>query len=155
AVHDVTGAAPRITFNHGGKPQEVTCDFVGGCDGFHGVCRPTIPDGVLTRYDREYPFGWVGILSESPPADDQLFYSYQGRAFALSPRRSSGPARLFFQCAYHKGTSNWRDRRIWEELHAGLGGPRPLAEGKIVDKLLTAMHSFVVEPMQYGRLFLA
>jgi p-hydroxybenzoate 3-monooxygenase len=155
AVHDVTGTAPRITFNHGGKPQEITCDFIGGCDGFHGVCRPSIPDGVLTRYDREYPFGWVGILSESPPADDELIYSYHDRGFALYTMRSPSLARLYVQCDYHDQIANWPDRRIWDELHARLSGTRPLAEGKIVDKLLTAMHSFVVEPMQYGRLFLA
>jgi p-hydroxybenzoate 3-monooxygenase len=155
AVHDVTGAAPRITFNHGGQPQEIACDFIGGCDGFHGVCRPSIPDGVLTRYDREYPFGWVGILSESPPADDELIYSYHERGFALYTMRSPSLARLYVQCDYHDQIANWPDRRIWDELHARLGGTRPLAEGKIVDKLLTAMHSFVVEPMQYGRLFLA
>ena len=155
AVHDVTGTSPRITFNHGGKAQELTCDFIGGCDGFHGICRPSIPDGVLTFYDREYPFGWVGILSESPPADDELIYSYHDRGFALYTMRSPSLARLYLQCAYHDDIENWPDRRIWDELHPRLAGTRPLQEGKIVDKLLTAMHSFVVEPMQYGRLFLA
>ncbi len=155
AVHDVTGTAPRITFTHGGKPQEIVCDFIGGCDGFHGVCRPSIPDGVLTTYDREYPFGWVGILSESPPADDELIYAYHDRGFALYTMRSPSLARLYLQCDYHDNIANWSDRRIWDELHARLAGTRPLQEGKIVDKLLTAMHSFVVEPMQHGRLFLA
>ncbi len=133
----------------------MTCDFIGGCDGFHGICRPSIPDGVLTFYDREYPFGWVGILSESPPADDELIYSYHERGFALYTMRSPSLARLYLQCAYHDDIANWPDRRIWDELHLRLAGTRPLKEGKIVDKLLTAMHSFVVEPMQHGRLFLA
>jgi p-hydroxybenzoate 3-monooxygenase len=155
AVHDLTGSSPSITFTHEGKAQEITCDFIGGCDGYHGVCRPTVPDGVLTRYDREYPFGWVGILSESPPADEELIYSYHDRGFALYTMRSPSLARLYVQCDYHDKLENWPDRRIWDELHARLAGTRPLQEGKIVDKLLTAMHSFVVEPMQYGRLFLA
>jgi p-hydroxybenzoate 3-monooxygenase len=154
AVHDLKGS-PRVTFNHGGKAQELTCDFIGGCDGFHGICRPSIPEGVLTFYDREYPFGWVGILSESPPADDELIYSYHDRGFALYTMRSPTLARLYLQCDYHDDIANWPDRRIWDELHARLAGTRTLQEGKIVDKLLTAMHSFVVEPMQYGRLFLA
>jgi p-hydroxybenzoate 3-monooxygenase len=155
AVHDVAGPSPRISFNHGGKTQELACDFIGGCDGFHGICRPSIPDGVLTVYDREYPFGWVGILSESPPADDELIYAYHERGFALYTMRSPSLARLYVQCAYHDDIANWPDRRIWDELHARLAGTRKLAEGRIVDKLLTAMHSFVVEPMQHGRLFLA
>ena len=100
AVHDVTGTAPRITFKHDGKAQEIACDFIGGCDGFHGICRPSIPDGVLTVYDREYPFGWVGILSESPPADDELIYAYHDRGFALYTMRSPSLARLYLQCAY-------------------------------------------------------
>src|SRR5262245_57257443 len=155
AVHDLKGSSPRITFAHEGQAQELACDFIGGCDGFHGICRPSIPEGVLTFYDREYPFGWVGILSESPPADDELIYSYHDRGFALYTMRSPSLARLYLQCDYHDKIENWPDRRIWDELHARLAGTRTLQEGNIVDKLLTAMHSFVVEPMQYGRLFLA
>ena len=155
SVHDFAGTSPRIRFNHAGKAQELACDFIGGCDGFHGICRPSIPDGVLTEYDREYPFGWVGILSELPPADDELIYSYHERGFALYTMRSPSLARLYLQCAHDDDIENWPDRRIWDELHARLAGTRTLAEGKIVDKLLTAMHSFVVEPMQHGRLFLA
>jgi p-hydroxybenzoate 3-monooxygenase len=155
SVHDLAGTSPRISFKHNGKAQELACDFIGGCDGFHGICRPSIPDGVLTVYDREYPFGWVGILSESPPADDELIYAYHERGFALYTMRSPLLARLYIQCAYHDDIANWPNRRIWDELHARLAGTRKLAEGRIIDKLLTAMHSFVVEPMQYGRLFLA
>jgi p-hydroxybenzoate 3-monooxygenase len=155
AVHDLTGTAPRIAFTHNGTRQELACDFIGGCDGAHGICRPSIPDGVLTVYGRAYPFGWVGILSESPPADDELIYAYHERGFALYTMRSPALARLYVQCDYHDKIANWPDRRIWDELHARLGGTRELAEGKIIDKLLTAMHSYVVEPMQHGRLFLA
>jgi p-hydroxybenzoate 3-monooxygenase len=155
AVHDVTGSSPRITFTQGGKAQELACDFIGGCDGFHGICRPSIPQDVLTYYDREYPFGWIGILSESPPADDELIYSYHERGFALYTMRSASLARLYVQCAPNENLENWPDRRIWDELHHRLAGTRPLQEGRVVDKLLTAMRSFVVEPMQHGRLFLA
>ena len=155
SVHDFAGASPVIRFSHAGRAQELNCDFIGGCDGFHGVCRPSIPDGVLTEYDREYPFGWVGILSESPPAADELIYAYHERGFALYTMRSPSLARLYIQCAPDEDIDNWPDRRIWDELHARLAGTRVLQEGRVIDKLLTTMRSFVVEPMQYGRLFLA
>jgi len=155
AVHDLKGASPRITFSHGGKAQELSCDFIGGCDGFHGICRPSIPADVLTAYDREYPFGWVGVLSESPPPEDELIYAYHDRGFALYTMRSPTLARLYLQCAPDDDIENWSDARIWQELHARIAGTRPLAEGAMLQKGITAMRSFVVEPMQYGRLFLA
>jgi p-hydroxybenzoate 3-monooxygenase len=155
SVHDFAGAAPKIRFRHDGKEQELACDFVGGCDGFHGICRPSIPANALTVYDREYPFGWVGILSESPPAADELIYTYHDRGFALYTMRSPTLARLYLQCAPDEDIENWSDARIWEELHARIAGMRPLAEGTMLQKGITAMRSFVVEPMQYGRLFLA
>ena len=108
---------------------------------------------MLTAYDREYPFGWVGILSESPPPDDELIYAYHDRGFALYTMRSPTLARLYLQCAPDEDIENWPDARIWQELHARLGGTRPLAEGAMLQKGITAMRSFVVEPMQYGRLF--
>jgi len=154
-LDELAGSAPTIRFMHAGQEQALTCDFIGGCDGFHGICRPSIPEGVLTHYDRIYPFGWVGILSESPPPDDELIYSYHERGFALYTMRSPSLARLYLQCPPDEDIANWPDRRIWDELHARLGGTRVLKEGRVVDKLLTAMRSFVVEPMQYGRLFLA
>ncbi|MGH6770816.1 MAG: 4-hydroxybenzoate 3-monooxygenase [Xanthobacteraceae bacterium] len=154
AVHDIESASPKIRFRHAGKPQQLDCDFIGGCDGFHGICRPSVPETALTAYDREYPYGWVGILSESPPPEDELIYSYHERGFALYTMRSPTLARLYVQCAPDEDIGSWPDGRIWQELHARLGGTRPLAEGKVVDKLVTAMRSFVVEPMQYGRLFL-
>ncbi|HEU4661571.1 MAG TPA: 4-hydroxybenzoate 3-monooxygenase [Pseudolabrys sp.] len=155
SVHDIDTKRPKIRFRHEGKDQEIDCDFIGGCDGFHGICRPSIPDGVLTTYDREYPFGWLGILSESPPPDHELIYSYHDRGFALFTMRSPTLARLYFQCAPDEDIDRWPDDKIWEELHARLGGVRKLQEGKIVQKGVTAMRSFVVEPMQFGRLFLA
>jgi len=155
SVHDFAGRTPKIRFRHGGSDLELVCDFIGGCDGFHGICRPSIPAAVLTPYDREYPFGWVGILSESPPPEHELIYAYHERGFALYTMRSPTLARLYIQCAPDDDIENWPDARIWQELHARIGGTRELTEGTMLQKGITAMRSFVVEPMQYGRLFLA
>ena len=154
-VHDLKMQKPKIRFRHDGRPQEIDCDFIAGCDGFHGVCRPSIPDGVLTVFERDYPFGWLGILSESPPPDHELIYSYTDRGFALYTMRSPSLARLYLQCDHDEEIEAWPDNRIWDELHKRLGGARKLAEGKMLQKGITPMRSFVVEPMQYGRLFLA
>jgi p-hydroxybenzoate 3-monooxygenase len=155
SVHDFAGHAPKIRFRHDGEEAELACDFIGGCDGFHGICRPSIPATALTAYDREYPFGWVGILSESPPPEDELIYAYHERGFALYTMRSPTLARLYLQCAPDDDIENWPDARIWQELHARIGGTRKLSEGAMLQKGITPMRSFVVEPMQYGRLFLA
>jgi p-hydroxybenzoate 3-monooxygenase len=149
------GPQPSVRYRLGGEEHEMACDFIAGCDGFHGVCRPTIPDGVLTVFERDYPFGWLGILSESPPPDHELVYSYTDRGFALYTMRSPTLARLYLQCDHDEDIENWSDNRIWDELHKRLGGARKLAEGKMLQKGITPMRSFVVEPMQYGRLFLA
>jgi len=154
-IHDLTGARPKIRFRHDGRPQEIECDFIAGCDGFHGICRPSIPDGVLSVFERDYPFGWLGILAESPPPDHELVYSYTDRGFALYTMRSPTVARLYLQCDHDEEIDNWPDERIWGELHKRLGGARKLVEGKMLQKGITPMRSFVVEPMQYGRLFLA
>jgi p-hydroxybenzoate 3-monooxygenase len=155
SVHDVLGSRPTIRFRHEDAEHQIDCDFIGGCDGFHGICRPSIPNGVLTAYDREYPFGWLGILSQSPPPEDELIYSYHERGFALYTMRSPALSRLYVQCNPDDDIENWPDARIWQELHARLGGTRKLAEGRILQKGITPMRSFVAEPMQYGRLYLA
>ncbi|HEY1472745.1 MAG TPA: 4-hydroxybenzoate 3-monooxygenase [Pseudolabrys sp.] len=155
SVHDMTGKRPTIRFTHEGRAQEIECDFIAGCDGFHGICRPSVPDGVLTEFEREYPFGWLGILSESPPPDHDHIYSYTDRGFALYAMRSASVARLYLQCDHDDEIENWSDARIWDELHKRLGGARTLTEGKMLQKGITPMRSFVVEPMQHGRLFLA
>jgi p-hydroxybenzoate 3-monooxygenase len=155
SVHDFGGAAPKIRFHHSDREQEIGCDFIAGCDGFHGICRPSIPASAITIYDREYPFGWVGILSASPPPEHELIYSYHERGFALYTMRSPTLARLYLQCAPDDDIENWPDERIWQELHARLGGTRSLAEGNMLQKGITPMRSFVAEPMRYGRLFLA
>jgi len=155
SVHEVTSQRPKIKFAHCDKPQEIECDFIAGCDGFHGICRPSIPDGVRSVFEREYPFGWLGILSESPPPDHELIYSYTDRGFALYTMRSPSISRLYLQCDHDEEIENWPDARIWDELHKRLGNARTLAEGKMLQKGITPMRSFVVEPMQHGRLFLA
>jgi p-hydroxybenzoate 3-monooxygenase len=155
SVHDFTGTKPKIRFHHQGEARELACDFIGGCDGFRGICRPSVPASALTVHDREYPFGWVGILADSPPPESELIYAYHDRGFALYTMRSPTLARLYVQCAPDDEIENWPDARIWQELHTRLGGTRPLAEGTMLQKGITPVRSFVVEPMQYGRLFLA
>lgn len=155
SVHDIRSDNPKIRFRHNGKAQEIDCDFVGGCDGFHGVCREAIPAEQRAVYEREYPFGWLGILSESPPPADELIYTYHPRGFALFTMRSPTVSRLYLQCAPDEDLAKWPDARIWEELHIRIAGTKPLQEGKIVQKGVTPMRSFVCEPMQYGRMFLA
>ncbi len=135
-ICDFAGAAPRIRFrNKGGEAVELACDFIAGCDGSHGVCRPSIPPGVLTSFEREYPYGWLGILAESPPPCEELIYAYHERGFGLYSMRSPTLSRLYLQCSAD------------EDLK--------LAEGKVLLKGVTPMRSVVVEPMQYGKLFLA
>ncbi len=155
SVHETTSQRPKIRFTYEGKAQEINCDFIAGCDGFHGICRPSIPDGVLKAFERDYPFGWLGILAESPPPDHELIYSYTDRGFALYTMRSMSLARLYLQCDHDEEIERWPDARIWDELHRRLGGARELKEGTIVQKGITPMRSFVTEPMQHGRLFLA
>jgi p-hydroxybenzoate 3-monooxygenase len=155
SVHDLTSKQSKIRFTHDGRAQEIECDFIAGCDGYHGICRPSFPGGVLSVFERDYPFGWLGILAESPPPDHELIYSYTDDGFALYTMRSMSLARLYLQCGHDEDIEAWPDARIWGELHKRLGGSRKLQEGKILQKGVTAMRSFVVEPMQHGRLFLA
>ena len=154
-LHDFDGDKPTIRFRHQGAAQEISCDFIGGCDGFHGICRPSFPSGTLTPYERDYPFAWLGILAEAPPPERELIYAFHARGFALCSMRSPAISRLYLQCEPDEDIAQWPDHRIWEELHLRLGGARKLMEGKILQKGITPMRSFVVEPMQHGRLFLA
>jgi p-hydroxybenzoate 3-monooxygenase len=155
SVHDLTSNRPQIRFTHAGKAEVIDCDFIAGCDGFHGICRPSIPTERMRIFERDYPFGWLGILSESPPPEHELIYSYTDRGFALYTMRSLSLSRLYLQCGHDEDIANWPDSRIWDELHKRLGGSRKLQEGKMLQKGITAMRSFVAEPMQYGRLLLA
>ncbi len=154
-IHDFESGRPLIRFRHGGEAKEIACDFIAGCDGFHGVCRPSFPAGTLRGYDRVYPFGWLGILSESPPPEKELIYAYHERGFALFSMRGPNLSRLYIQCAPDEDIANWPDEKIWEQLHLRLGGVRKLVEGKVLQKSVTPMRSFVAEPMQIGRLFIA
>ena len=155
AVHGMAGA-PRITYTKENEAFEILCDFIAGCDGFHGICRPSIPDGVLSIYEREYPFGWLGILAEAPPSSDELIYSAHDRGFALLSMRSPEISRLYIQCEPDEDVSGWPDEKIWDELERRLSVDHwRLVRGPVLQKGVTGMRSFVVEPMQYGRLFLA
>ena len=158
-IHDFEPSSkqPRITFRDAGSSAELTCDFIGGCDGFHGICRPSIPAGVLNVFERVYPFAWLGILAEAPPSSNELIYAHHDRGFALLSMRSTEISRLYLQCAHDEDLALWPDDRIWSELErrfATRDGWK-LTRGPIVHKGVTGMRSFVVEPMQFGRLFLA
>ncbi|GAA5194680.1 4-hydroxybenzoate 3-monooxygenase [Rugosimonospora acidiphila] len=139
-----------------GVRHEVVCDVIAGCDGFHGVCRPSIPDGVLRVFDRDYPYAWLGILAQVPPSTDELIYAYHPDGFALHSLRSPQVSRLYLQVDPDEQLSAWPDERIWEGLRRrfALDGWE-LADGLIFDRSITPMRSFVAEPMRYGRLFLA
>jgi p-hydroxybenzoate 3-monooxygenase len=148
---------PKICFRASGESREVECDFIAGCDGFHGICRPSIPQSALTVYERIYPFAWLGILAEAPPSAEELIYAWHERGFALLSMRSLHLSRLYLQCGPDEDIDNWSDERIWRELQMRLATVEgwDLEEGPIIQKGITGMRSFVVEPMQYGRMFLA
>jgi p-hydroxybenzoate 3-monooxygenase len=152
----VDGDEPVVSFRHDGEDVELHCDFVAGCDGFHGVSRDAIPKSELTEYHREYPFGWLGILAAVAPSADEVTYTYTDRGFALMSLRSPQISRLYLQVDPDDDIANWPDRRIWDELHTRLAidADWSLAEGPVLEKGITAMRSFVVEPLRYGRLFL-
>jgi p-hydroxybenzoate 3-monooxygenase len=156
SVHDLDGSRPRIRYKKDENSYELTCDFLAGCDGFHGICRPSVPTGVLTEYEREYPFGWLGILADAPPSSEELIYTYHDRGFALLSMRTPQISRLYLQCRPDENIDLWSDDEIWRELQIRLASSGwSLTEGRILQKGVTGMRSFVVEPMQYGSLFLA
>jgi p-hydroxybenzoate 3-monooxygenase len=156
-VADIDSSSPKVMFVRDGERIDLVCDIIAGCDGFHGVCRPSIPAGVLSTFERTYPFAWLGILAAAPPTHDELIYAYHQRGFALYSMRSPEVTRLYLQVAPEEDLDNWPDERIWEDLHTRLetGDGWKLSEGAIIEKGVTGMRSFVAEPMQYGRMFLA
>ena len=161
-VHNFNGNAPKICFRKDGESHELNCDFIAGCDGSHGVCRPSIPSGVITTYEKVYPFAWLGILAEAPPTSEELVYSLHERGFALFSMRTPKITRLYLQCRPDEDIADWPDERIWAELllrlscrDEGGGDVWSPAKGALIQKGITPMRSFVAEPMQYGRLFLA
>jgi p-hydroxybenzoate 3-monooxygenase len=158
SLQDLDTEAPKVRFRDAqGEVRELDCDYVAGCDGFHGVSRPSIPSRRRHEFTRSYPFGWLGVLVEAPPSTDELIYAHHERGFALVSTRSPEIQRLYVQCDPEDRIENWSDERIWEELRARLAtlDGWQLKEGRIFQKGIVAMRSFVVEPMQYGRLFLA
>lgn len=155
--HDVDSDAPYVTYVKDGQEQRIDCDYIAGCDGFHGVSRKTIPADVLREYERVYPFGWLGLLSDTPPVSDELVYVNSERGFALCSMRSPTRSRYYIQCTLAEKVEEWSDERFWEELKRRL--PQDLADklvtGPSIEKSIAPLRSFVSEPMRYGKLFLA
>ena len=157
APEDIAASRPAISFSHAGRRQRLDCDVIAGCDGFHGVCRRAIPDGVLTEFRRDYPFAWLGVLAEVAPSCDELIYAYSDRGFALHSMRGPALSRFYLQVDPHEDMAKWPDERFWDELRARIEtvpGWR-LRTGPVLEKVLTPMRSFVAEPMRYGNLYLA
>jgi len=156
ALHDVSTDSPFVTFEKLGKIERVECDFVAGCDGFHGTSRCSIPSSIMRSYDKSYPFGWLGIMSETRPLPD-IVYANHERGFALASQRSERMSRYYIQCPLDNDVQEWSDDRFWEELKARF--PSEMADaietGPSIEKSITPLRSFVAEPMRYGRLFLA
>jgi p-hydroxybenzoate 3-monooxygenase len=152
-IHEADGDRPRLTCERAGAAEEIDCDFIAGCDGFHGVARESMPRGHLQRYERLYPFAWLGILAEAPPAGDRLIYARHERGFALCSMRSPVRSRHYLQCRPEEDLAAWSEDRIWSELRLRTGAD--LSSGPLLEKSITPMRSFVIEPMRFGRLFLA
>ena len=152
ALHDLDGPRPRVSFDD----EELECDFVAGCDGFHGVCRPSIPAGAIAEVQHSYPFAWLGILAHAVPATTELIYAWHERGFALYSMRSPAVSRLYLQVGPDERLSDWPDERIWAELQVRLASDGwQVNQGEIFERAITPMRSFVCDPMQHGRLFLA
>jgi p-hydroxybenzoate 3-monooxygenase len=157
ALHDLTGDKPSVTWREGGQEHVMRCDFVAGCDGYHGVSRQMIPADVLQTFERVYPFGWLGILADVPPCDDELIYSNHERGFALASMRSPTRSRYYIQAPLTEKLEDWPDDRIWDELAVRLGpaATARMTRGPSIEKSIAPLRSLVAEPMRWGRLFLA
>jgi p-hydroxybenzoate 3-monooxygenase len=157
AIHDADSERPRVTFRHEGESHELVCDFVAGCDGFHGVSRASISSSQLTTYERVYPFGWLGVLVEQPPVADELIYAHHERGFALCSMRSKTRSRYYVQVPATEKIDDWSDERFWDELRARLDSATAasLRTGRSIEKSIAPLRSFVAEPLRHGRLFLA
>jgi len=157
SVHDFGTARPRVRYRSNGEEHEVECDFIAGCDGFHGVCRASVPAGALKTYERIYPFGWLGVLCETPPVSPELIYANHERGFALCSMRSHTRSRYYVQCALDERIEEWPDQRFWDELRSRLDdrAARSLVTGPSIEKSIAPLRSFVAEPMRFGQLFLA
>ena len=156
-LHDITTARPRVSCTHRDQPVEIECDFIAGCDGYHGVSRRSIPAEVLRTYERVYPFGWLGVLAEVPPLNDELVYANHSRGFALCSMRSRTRSRYYLQCPLEDTVEQWSDQRFWDELRQRLPAAHAarMTTGPSIEKSIAPLRSFVAEPMRYGQLFLA
>jgi len=157
SIHDFDSDHPRVRFRADGAAREVACDYIAGCDGFHGVSRQSVPAGALQQFERVYPFGWLGVLSDTPPVSHELIYVNSGRGFALCSMRSATRSRYYVQCSLSENVDEWPDTRFWAELKARIGPATAerLATGPSIEKSIAPLRSFVAEPMRFGRLFLA
>ena len=157
SIHDVSSARPRVEFTRDGRRQVIECEFIAGCDGFHGVSRGSIPAGSLKTYERVYSFGWMGILADVPPCNDELIYVNHERGFALCSMRSRTRSRYYVQCAADEDPAMWPDERFWTELRSRLDEKTAAAivTGPSIEKSVAPLRSFVAEPLRFGRLFLA
>jgi p-hydroxybenzoate 3-monooxygenase len=156
AVAAFDGARPQVRYRHNGQTHELDCDFIAGCDGYHGVCRQSIPQGALKTFERIYPFGWLGILADVPPASHELIYSNHARGFALCSMRSLNRSRYYVQCGLDEKLEAWPDARFWDELRLRLPDSVAAAviTGPSIEKSIAPLRSFVVEPLRFGQLFL-
>jgi p-hydroxybenzoate 3-monooxygenase len=157
ALHDITGAKPRVTFRWQGASHEIACDYIAGCDGFHGVSRTAIPSDVLRVYERVYPFGWLGVLADVPPPWEELIYANSDRGFALASLRSPTRVRCYVQCPLEDRVEDWSDSRFWDEFRLRIGGEMAgkVPDAPSIEKSIAPLRSFVAEPLRHGRLFLA
>jgi p-hydroxybenzoate 3-monooxygenase len=155
--HDIDRSAPTVTWRKDGAQHELHCDFIAGCDGFHGVCRGSVPEGGVRTYEKVYPFGWLGILSDTPPVSHELIYSNHERGFALCSMRSATRSRYYLQCPLDDKVEEWTDNAFWDELRRRLGpsAADTLVTGPSIEKSIAPLRSFVAEPMRFGRMFLA
>ncbi len=156
-LHGLDGTRPTVRYTHGGVAHELVCDFIAGCDGYHGVSRQSVPESALRTFERVYPFGWLGVLSETPPVSHELIYSNHERGFALCSMRSATRSRYYVQCSLDDKVEQWSDDAFWAELRARLDdeAAATLVTGPSIEKSIAPLRSFVAEPMRFGRLFLA
>ncbi|MDH5538864.1 MAG: 4-hydroxybenzoate 3-monooxygenase, partial [Rhizobacter sp.] len=157
SLHDFDGQRPRVRYLQAGKAQELECDFIAGCDGYHGVSRASVPTSAIQTFERVYPFGWLGVLSETPPVSHELIYSNHERGFALCSMRSTHRSRYYVQCALDDKVEQWSDAAFWDELRKRLdpAAAESLVTGPSIEKSIAPLRSFVAEPLRFGRLFLA
>lgn len=156
-LHDFDGAAPYVTYRKDGATHRIDCDYIAGCDGYHGVSRKSVPASALQTFERVYPFGWLGILVDQPPVADELIYAHHERGFALCSQRSPTRSRYYVQVPAEENVANWSDDRFWDELRSRLAPEtaEALKTGQSIEKSIAPLRSFVAEPLRFGRLFLA